>query len=240
MKHRRLLALLLAAVLAVTALGASALAAEEEKDTSKPAVEESAEKPARGEKPGGKEKVAEPEGAVGKEAAKAQALSDAGLTADQAGKVRSRVTKTEDGTVIYKVSFTFDGRKYSYKVDALTGKILGKEQKEAEEKADAKKGGHGKKSGGKEKVAEPEGAVGKDAAKAAALADAGITADQTGKVRSRVAKTEDGTVIYKVSFRYEGQKYSYKVDALTGKILDKTVKEITEKSAGETKDAKSA
>ena len=135
MKHRRLLALLLAAVLAVTALGASAFAAEEAKDTSKPAAEESAEKPARGEKPGGKEKVAEPEGAVGKDAAKTAALADAGLTADQTGKVRSRVAKTEDGTVIYKVSFRYEGQKYSYKVDAMTGKILDKTVKEITEKS---------------------------------------------------------------------------------------------------------
>ena len=83
----------------------------------------------------------------------------------------------------------------------------------------------------REKVAEPENAIGKDAAKEKALADAGLTSDQTGKVRSRVSKLEDGTVIYKVRFTYDGQKYSYRIDAVTGEILEKSNEAATENVA---------
>ena len=76
-----------------------------------------------------------------------------------------------------------------------------------------------------EKVAEPENAVGKQAAKDAALADAGVSAEAVGKVKARVSQLEDGTVVYKVSFTYGDQWYSYKIDALTGKILDKTTED---------------
>ena len=55
-------------------------------------------------------------------------------------------------------------------------------------------GGHGGGEQG-EKSAEPENAIGRDAAKAAALADAGVTAEQAGKVKAHVSQLEDGTVL---------------------------------------------
>ena len=83
----------------------------------------------------------------------------------------------------------------------------------------------------KEKVAEPENAIGKASAKEKALADAGLTLEQVGKVRSRVSTLEDGTIVYKVRFTYDGQKYSYKINALTGELVDKTTEAATNKSA---------
>ena len=81
----------------------------------------------------------------------------------------------------------------------------------------------GSKRAPKQEVAEPEGAIGKDAAKEKALADAGLTTDQTGKVRSRVTTLEYGTVIYKVKFTFDGQKHTYQINATTGEIIDKVV-----------------
>ena len=81
---------------------------------------------------------------------------------------------------------------------------------------------HGKKAA---KTAEPEGAIGKDAAKEAALADAGVEAE--GHIRGRYTE-KDGTGIYKVTFKAGGQRYKYRIDAMTGEILDKSVTEITE------------
>ena len=75
------------------------------------------------------------------------------------------------------------------------------------------------------KTAEPEGVIGKDAAKEAALADAGTQAE--GHVRGRYTE-KDGTGIYKITFKAGGQKYKYRIDAMTGEILDKSVTEITE------------
>ena len=81
----------------------------------------------------------------------------------------------------------------------------------------------GSKRAPKQEVAEPENAIGKDAAKEKALADAGLTSDQTGKVRSRVTTLEYGTVIYKVKFTFDGQKHTYQINATTGEIIDKVV-----------------
>ena len=133
MKHKRWIALLLAAVFAVSAMSITAFAAESTENETETAAEKRAEKAGRG-KHGHKEKVEEPENAVGKDAAKEAALSDAGLAANQVETVWSKVRMTEDGTVIYKVRFTFDGQRYSYQIDALTGEILDKKQTEAAEK----------------------------------------------------------------------------------------------------------
>ena len=83
----------------------------------------------------------------------------------------------------------------------------------------------------KQETVEPEDAIGKDAAKSKALADVGLTADQIKKIRARVSETEDGTIIYKVGFVFEGQKYSYQIDALNGTIISKSNKNFTAKAS---------
>ena len=49
-----------------------------------------------------KQKVAAPENAIGKDAAKEKALQDAGLSADSVSKIRSRLKELEDGTIVYR------------------------------------------------------------------------------------------------------------------------------------------
>ena len=103
----------------------------------------------------------------------------------------------------------------------VTEKKAKKSSDNASETGTAKKK-HGKVSS---KTAEPEGVIGKDAAKEAALSDAGVEAE--GHVRGRYAEKE-GTGIYKVTFKSGGQRYKYRIDAMTGEILDKSATETTE------------
>lgn len=170
------------------------------------------------------EEPAEPENAIGKEAAKNIALSDAGIAADQVSRIRA-IIWDNDGTVIYKVRFTCDGIRYSYRIDPLTGEILNKHSEEASESSHP--GDRGERP---EEPAEPENAIGKEAAKNIALSDAGIAADQVNKVRAMVCD-KDGTVVYKVRFTCDGQRYSYRIDPLTGEILSRTVEEVSENAA---------
>ena len=165
------------------------------------------------------DEAAEPENAIGRDAAKEAALGDAGLSSDQVEKLRARVSD-KDGTTVYKVSFRYEGQKYSYRIDPLSGEILEKTVREVSEEEAHRHGRHERP----EEAAEPENAIGRDAAKEAALGDAGLSSDQVEKLRARVSD-KDGTTVYKVSFRCEGQKYSYKIDPLTGGVLDKTVSE---------------
>ena len=227
MKHKKIIALAMVMAISASAFTLSAFA----KDTTQAQTESAAQQEQNSQERhsrGKKEKVAEPENAVGKDAAKSAALKDAGVAQDSAEKVKSRVSQTEDGTVIYKVHFTSGDTWYSYKIDALSGKVLDKSTQSAEEHEAAKQQGRHSK---KEKVAEPENAVGKDAAKSAALKDAGVAQDSAEKVKSRVSQTEDGTVIYKVHFTSGDTWYSYKIDALSGKVLDKSTQSAQEHEA---------
>ena len=86
---------------------------------------------------------------------------------------------------------------------------------------------HGR-HGAKEEIQAPENAIGKDAAKEAALKDANLTEADTEKVRAHLSALEDGTVIYKVHFTAKDKWYSYQIDALTGKVLDKSEEDAQE------------
>ena len=79
-----------------------------------------------------------------------------------------------------------------------------------------------------EKVAEPENAIGSDAAEAKALEDAGVTEDQAGRVMSHVSQLDDGTVVYRVHFIYNDQMYFYQINATSGEIVDKSNEAATE------------
>ncbi len=139
MKHKLILAASLAAILSVSAFATSVSAATTSNNQA--AVESSTENnQKRGQAK--KEKVAEPENAIGKDKAKAAALKEAGITEDKAGKIKTRVTKLDDGTVVYKVGFTSGNKYYSVKINALTGAVVDKTEQSAEEHEASKP--HGK------------------------------------------------------------------------------------------------
>ena len=150
MKNKRILALALVSVLTVSALAPGALAATSEQGSGEETTVRETAKGGRHGRHGERSGVAEPENAIGKDAAKEKALTDAGVTAEQAGKVMARVSQTDDGTVIYKVRFTCDGQCWHYQIDAVTGTILDKSVEAVTERAErqdgqGKQGGHGKR-----------------------------------------------------------------------------------------------
>ena len=146
MKKTMIITMAAVAALSIAVFEMPAIAAADGNDQT--TIEEStvpSTKSGRHEK---KQKAAEPENAIGKEAAKAAALKDAGIAAENVDKIRSRVSKLEDGTVVYKVSFTAGEVYYAYQINALTGEVVDKSQQSAEEHAAAK---IQKKENGKDK-----------------------------------------------------------------------------------------
>ena len=214
LKHKFILAASLAVILSVSAFATTAFAATTNSQSAVESTTGNTKKCGQNKK----EKVAEPENAIGKDKAKAAALKEVGVSEDKVEKIKARVTKLDDGTVVYKVGFTSGDQYYSVKINALTGAVVDKTVQSAEEHEASKS--HGKHEQ-KEKVAEPENAIGKDKAKAAALKEAGITEDKAEKIKSRVTKLDDGTVVYKVSFTSGDKYYSIKVNALTGAVAEK-------------------
>lgn len=233
-KQKKLLAQALGMMLSISAFAAPILA--ETPDPSSGTETPVTESGSASAKHGKKQEIEEPAGALGKDKAKEIALKDAGITAEEAGKVKARVSQAEDGTVIYKVSYTKDGIKTSWQINALSGEILAKNSAEATETTGGKKKGKGEK----QEITEPENALGKDKAKEIALSDAGMTADSAEKIRARVSQKEDGTVVYKVSFVKDGMKYSWRIDAVSGEILEKTSSEVSDLTTSATKSGKKA
>jgi uncharacterized membrane protein YkoI len=74
---------------------------------------------------GGQKETAEPENAIGQDAAISKVLAEAGITADQAENIRVHVSKNSAGTVVYKVCFSSSGLRCFGEVDAVTGEVLG-------------------------------------------------------------------------------------------------------------------
>ena len=160
MKNKGVLALALVGLLTASALTPSVLAAAPAQEGDGVTAVEDARKGHRHGKHGG-ETVTEPENAIGKNAAKAKALADAGVTEEQAGKVRARVSQLEDGTVVYKVRFVCDGQRWSYQIDATTGAVTDKSVKAETEDDAAERRGHGRRGkdgGGKSADAVTEAA----------------------------------------------------------------------------------
>lgn len=60
--------------------------------------------------------------------------------------------------------------------------------------------------------------ISKDEAKAAALADAGVTASEVKKLKVD-REHDDGYTYYEVTFTYEAVEYEYAIDATTGKVV---------------------
>ena len=143
----------------------------------------------------------EEEAASEKKAKKSAESTSEESTAKEKKTKKSSESTSEDGTVTEKKA---------------------KKSADSVSEAGTAKKKHGKSSS---KTAEPEGVIGKDVAKEAALADAGTQAE--GHVRGRYAE-KDGVGIYKVTFKAGGQRYKYRIDAMTGEILEKSVTEITE------------
>ena len=161
--------------------------------------------------------------AIGASAEKMETAPRAGIeqeeTVSEKKTKKSADTSSEDGTVTEKKA------KKSADTSSEDGTVTEKKAKKSSDSAS--ESGTAKRKPGKRgsKTAEPEGVIGKDAAKEAALADAGAEAE--GHVRGRYTE-KDGTGIYKVTFKAGGQRYKYRIDAMTGEILEKSVTEITE------------
>ena len=159
MKVRRMMSLILA-VLCVCSLASGALAAETDarsqatqKHSAQLETDSEDQSAPRAKKGGKKQEAAEPENAIGKDAAKEKALADAGLSADQVEKLRARVSES-DGSTAYKVRFTYGGQRYSYRIDALSGEIL--DQKVSDASEETSRGKHGAKNGAKKSQASGE------------------------------------------------------------------------------------
>ncbi len=157
---------------------------------------------------------------IGKDAALAKALEKAGLTADAVREIEIELDynkKTQ--TMIYEVEFALGTTEYEYEIDATTGAML-KEDIELDEHDDVDVDDDDDDDDDrKENI--PENVISKADALAAALADAGLTAEAV----SDVDCDYHGKIgAYYVEFETADTEYDYKIDAVSGAVIDKKTK----------------
>lgn len=142
----------------------------------------------------------EPEG-IGETAAGAVALAHARLTEAEAEGLR--VTREyQNGVGVYQVAFSAKGISYRYSIDAASGSVL---------------------SGQKETAPAPSSAaaaaeIGEDAAKAAALAEAQLTAEEVTGLQVE-QDYDNGRLVYEVEFWQGTIEYECTIDSSSGKVV---------------------
>lgn len=145
------------------------------------------------------------QGDIGETAAKAVALAHAGLREEEVTGLRVR-QDYDHGRLEYDVDFWKGNDEYDYTVDGAAGTVIGYE-KEA----------HPQSSGSS--PAPAAGDIGAEAAKAAALAHAGLQEkDATGMKIDR--DYDNGRLEYDVDFWQGSTEYQYTVDAATGEVRE--------------------
>ncbi len=140
---------------------------------------------------------------IGLEAAQNAAVSDAGVSSPTFTK---GTLDRDDGRSIYEIEFISGNTKYEYDIDALSGSVLSRKM----ENVSTSTGGG------------VSGVIGEDAARQAALSDAGLSASDVtfGKVE---LDRDDGRWQYEIEFFTSSGKYEYDIDAQNGSILSKEV-----------------
>lgn len=141
------------------------------------------------------------------EAAKAAALSDAGVDASQAMFTRTRMER-EDGVTVYELEFRTSTHEYEYEINAATGAVHSRS-------VEALAGGHHSQP----QPSPGAALVGLDAAKSAALTHAGCSADEVTFTKAEL-DYDNGRTVYDIEFRKGRAEYEYKIDAAAGGVLE--------------------
>lgn len=139
---------------------------------------------------------------IGKARAKEIALADAGLSYANVTFFRVELD-WDDGKPEYEVEFYSGSKEYDYEIDAYTGAILSRDYDV-------------------ENYTIPSGStkdIGAEAAKAAALKHAGISAANATFVQVE-RDWDDGRLVYEVEFYAGGKEYDYEIAAADGAVLD--------------------
>ena len=150
---------------------------------------------------------------IGEDQAKNIALQNAGLAEADVQFVWAKL-EYDNGRAEYDVEFVRDmGNgtmdEYDFEIDALTGEILSMDREAENYNPAAMQNGVSAQSGQY---------IGEEAAKQAALAHAGKTADAVSFARCKL-DFDGGRWTYEVEF-YEGNtEYDYDIDAVTGDII---------------------
>lgn len=175
---------------------------------------------------------------IGESAAKEIAFTDAGISAEQVQYLWSKMDY-DDGKAVYDVEFVVNGVEYDYEIDAVSGTILSVDQeadnyRAANQTAGTQAASQTSGNAASQKTTAQSNStaqtanqgstvqqnnyIGEQAAQDAALAHAGVSAQNVSFVRTKL-DWDDGRWQYEVEFYDQGTEYDYSIDAVTGEVL---------------------
>ncbi len=139
--------------------------------------------------------------------AKNTALSDAGVCAADVTYTKDRLDY-DDGISVYDIEFYTANQSYDYEIDATTGAIREKSTESFQSPAGTNAG-----------VQNSGSYIDADAAKSIALSHAGLSSSDVTFSKTKL-EMDDGYTCYEVEFYYGRTEYDYKIDAVSGNILE--------------------
>ena len=163
---------------------------------------------------------------IGEAEAKAAAVAHAGVKEAEITRYEVEMDY-ERGTMVYEIEFHHNGREYDYDIDAVTGEVLWSESERDDDYRSAKQPQNSQDQQPQEQqnsqqqskpAPAEEGYIGKEAAKAAALAHAGLSEAQVSRMKCELDR-EDGRVVYEIEFKCDGMEYEYEIDASGGSVI---------------------
>ena len=143
---------------------------------------------------------------IGLEAAQQVALAHAGVSAADAAFLEAEYD-WDDGRMVYEVEFRAGGVEYEYEIDALTGEVV-KYEREG-----------GSVSG--LPAVDTGSFIGEEAAKAAALADAGVAEADTTYCAAWLDYDDGWPECYEVEFMADNTRYEYKIALTSAAVLER-------------------
>lgn len=161
--------------------------------------------------------------AVDAEGAETAAFADAGVTADQAERLHTKAER-ENGESVYEVSFTVDGVEYEYLIREEDGSILeweidGRDIGDAVAEESLKQDAKGTEESGTESPQQADTLIGLERAREIAVSDAGLNMEDVSFSKIKFEK-DDHKVVYEVEFYQDREEFEYKIDAVSGEILE--------------------
>ena len=177
------------------------------------------------------------------DAAEEKALSDAGLSSSDVNSLKASSERT-DGISVYSIEFSTENMKYKYEIHADTGEIYSKSREavtgrdtspegNSQTQQPADSGEEQPQTGQSADNGEEQPQTGQsadngeeqvtlEAAKAAALTDAGLTTSDVTYTKEGL-DYEDGVSVYEIEFYTSTHEYEYEIHAASGTIHSRCV-----------------
>ena len=138
------------------------------------------------------------------DSAKEKALQSAGLSETDITFTKTKLDR-DDGILIYKIEFYSTQAEYEYEINATNGEVVSMETKAYH--IDSNNSGNSDKY------------IGVDQAKSIAAEHAKIAENEIVFSKAKL-ENDDGRTVYEIEFYYEKIEYEYKIDAVSGAIIE--------------------